>query len=77
MAMSRRDYEVLASALNRAYNAPPISNADQRHSHCNKLGVLHAANSIADVLGASNYRFDRNKFLDWVQFGPPTGSPDS
>lgn len=55
--MTRKDYIVIAGALNAAWH-----NADK----ADKPGIVQAAGYVASGLAADNYRFDRDKFMDAV-----------
>ena len=53
--MTRKDYELIAEALNRAYRPAGLVGA--------QYGVMLAAHRIADALAATNPRFDRERFI--------------
>lgn len=63
--MTRKDYVLLAAALNRVLNDPTsLLHSDPGEF---KLGVRKAAESIADSLAGDNGRFDRERFLRAVE----------
>lgn len=62
MAMSRKDYILIASALRTQYE-------DSEHSPMSDraYGVLGSAMEIADALKRDNVKFDREHFLAIVK----------
>ncbi len=56
--MTRKDYELLASLLSRALTV----------SGANFMGCVAAVNVIADGLRVTNPRFDKDRFIDAVEF---------
>ena len=57
--MSRKDYVLLAGALNQALT---VSNSTQE-----ACGIALATGHIMDALASDNPRFDRGQFLDAVR----------
>ena len=53
--MTRKDYELIAEALYRAYRQTELVVA--------QYGVVSATHRIADALAATNPRFDRERFI--------------
>jgi hypothetical protein len=55
--MTRKDYVLLAEALNAAFSRSTADKADKAD------GIARAAIELADALAADNPRFDRERFL--------------
>ena len=53
--MTRKDYELIAEALDHAYRQTELVGA--------QYGVKLAAHRIADALASTNPRFDRERFI--------------
>lgn len=54
--MTRKDYEMIAEAIEDAYKVCDASNSDT-------FGVTEAAHALADQFQTDNPRFDRDRFL--------------
>lgn len=53
--MTRKDYELIAEALDHVYRQTELAEA--------QYGVKLAAHRIADALASTNPRFDRERFI--------------
>lgn len=68
--MSKKDYQALAGAIYQTrlkLESPPANVVF--HVSDGLLGLAHATEAIADVLGAGNPRFSRERFLEACETG--------
>jgi len=63
MSMSRKDYELIAAALQRTHNLIEQTPADQFIDAERHVAVEVAARFLADSLAEDNARFDRERFI--------------
>lgn len=60
--MTRKDYQLIAGAMNREYT-------DSRRSEAEKAAILATAYTLASSLSWDNQAFDTNRFITAVRTG--------
>lgn len=76
--MTRKDYILLAGAMQTAVKNAVVSRTDYGHTEAQAEmkahGVLLAAQVVADALANENPRFDKNHFMAVVRNEKPLNS---
>lgn len=61
--MTRKDYEVIAKAINQAHRANEAYHCDITKAEVGREAIERTAKALAEVLRRDNPRFDTARFL--------------